>query len=151
MSRIRFRVFLLSFLGTAISAWSLATYSWQVVSAQEPTVTDTPTVFLPAGMYITVPTTNAEDFVNVRIGPSLALYPEIVGRLDRGETAIALGRSPGGDWIQIEFPNAPGGKGWVYSPLVVVSPGTLPIVEPPPTPVPPPARPLTPPSRRNST
>ncbi|MBL8062509.1 MAG: hypothetical protein JNK32_05790, partial [Anaerolineales bacterium] len=52
--------------------------------------------------------------------------------------APALGRSQGGDWIQIEFPSAPGGKGWVYSPLVQVSPpGNLQVVEPPPTPVPP--------------
>jgi hypothetical protein len=55
-----------------------------------------------------------------------------------GSTAPALGRSQGGDWIQIEFPSAPGGKGWVYSPLVQVSPpGNLQVVEPPPTPIPP--------------
>jgi hypothetical protein len=85
-------------------------------------------------MYITVITD--EPQINVRMGPSSSIYP-IVGTLPTGSTAPALGRSPGGDWIQIEYPGAPNNKGWVYSPLVQVSAGTLRIVEPPPTPVPP--------------
>jgi hypothetical protein len=86
-------------------------------------------------MFITVIT--EEPHINVRMGPSSTLYP-IVGTLLRGATAPALGRSPGGDWIQIEYPDAPNNAGWVYSPLVQVSPpGTLRISEPPPTPVPP--------------
>ena len=97
--------------------------------AQQPTVTPT-----YAGMYITVMTD--EPFANVRMGPSSTIYPK-VGVLYPGDTAPALGRSPGGDWVQIAFPGAPYDKGWVYSPLVQVSPGILQIVEPPPTPVPP--------------
>jgi hypothetical protein len=85
-------------------------------------------------MYITVITD--EPQINVRMGPSSSIYP-IVGTLPTGSTAPALGRSPGGDWIQIEYPGAPNNAGWVYSPLVQVSAGTLRIVEPPPTPVPP--------------
>ena len=96
------------------------------VLAQQPT--ETPSS--GSGMFITN-ITDTEPYVNVRLGPSSTIYP-IVG------TAPALGRSQGGDWIQIEFPSAPGGTGWVYSPLVQVSPpGTLRIVESPPTPVPP--------------
>lgn len=87
-----------------------------------------------SGMYITVIT--EEPQINVRMGPSSSIYP-IVGTLLTGSTAPALGRSPGGDWIQIQFDGAPNGTGWVYSPLVQVSPGTLRIVEPPPTPIPP--------------
>jgi len=87
-----------------------------------------------AGMYITVIT--EEPQINVRMGPSSSIYP-IVGTLLTGSTAPALGRSSGGDWIQIEYAGAPNNAGWVYSPLVQVSPGTLRIVEPPPTPVPP--------------
>lgn len=99
--------------------------------AQQPTETPAPAT----GLYITVITT--EPQINVRMGPSSTVYP-VVGVLLTGSTAPALGRSPGGDWIQIEFPSAPGGKGWVYSPLVQVSPpGNLQVVEPPPTPVPP--------------
>jgi uncharacterized protein YraI len=86
------------------------------------------------GMYITVIT--EEPQINVRMGPSASIYP-VVGTLPRGSTAPALGRSPGGDWIQIEYSGAPNNKGWVYSPLVQVSAGTLRVVEPPPTPVPP--------------
>ena len=89
----------------------------------------------PSGLYITVVTD--EPQINVRLGPSSTVYP-IVGVLITGSTAPALGRSAGGDWVQIEFPSAPGGKGWVYSPLVQVSsPGNLQIVDAPPTPLPP--------------
>lgn len=87
-----------------------------------------------AGMYITVIT--EEPQINVRMGPSSSIYP-VVGTLLTGSTVPALGRSPGGDWIQIAFEGAPNNTGWIYSPLVLVSPGTLRIVDPPPTPVPP--------------
>lgn len=100
--------------------------------AQQPT--DTPPA--SSGMFITV--LFDEPQINIRLGPSSSIYP-IVGTLLAGSTAPALGRSKGGDWIQIEFAGAPNNKGWVYSPLVQVSPpGTLQVVEPPPTPVPPP-------------
>ena len=106
------------------------------VKAQEPT----PTVS-SGGIYITV--LGDEPFANVRIGPSSSIYP-IVGKLLPGETAPALGRSPGGDWIQIEYSGAPNNHGWVYSPLVQLSSGTLQIVEPPPTPLPPPTSTIDP-------
>lgn len=96
--------------------------------AQQPT--ETPVT----GMFITVITD--EPVINIRMGPSSIIYP-VVGQLERGATAPALGRSPGGDWIQIEYLGAPNNMGWVYSPLVQVSPGILRISEPPPTPVPP--------------
>ena len=112
------------------------------VFAQGATVTDTPTSAPAVGMTITV-TTTTEDHANVRTGPGSAIYP-VVGTLPVGATAPALGRSPGGDWVQIEFPSAPGGKGWVYTALVTVSPGTLPIIEPPPTPLPPPTSTIDP-------
>jgi hypothetical protein len=93
----------------------------------------TPTA--PAGaIYITVITD--EPQINVRMGPNSTIYP-IVGTLLTGSTVPALGRSQGGDWIQIEYPGAPNNAGWVYSPLVQVSGGTLGIVPPPPTPIPP--------------
>lgn len=100
------------------------------VLAQQPTETPAP----QTGIFITV--LYDEPQINIRLGPSSTIYP-VVGTMVSGQTAPALGRSPGGDWIQIEFPSAPNGKGWVYSPLVALSPGTLQIAEPPPTPVPP--------------
>lgn len=100
--------------------------------AQQPT--DTPPA--QADLFVTVITT--EPQINVRLGPSSTIYP-IVGVLPTGSTVPAFGRSQGGDWIQIEFPSAPGGRGWVYSPLVAVSPPgvTLRVIAPPPTPIPP--------------
>ena len=107
-----------------------ASTSTPLVLAQQPTVTPA----ADTGMSVTVIT--EEPQINVRMGPSSSTYP-IIGTLPTGSTVPALGRSPGGDWIQIEYPGAPNNAGWVYSPLVQVSPGTLRIVEPPPTPVPP--------------
>jgi len=77
-------------------------------------------------------TVTYEEQVNVRSGPSTVLY-DIIGYLQPGDTAPALGLSPGQDWVKIAFPAAPGGVGWVYISLVTLSPGNLPIVEPPPT------------------
>jgi uncharacterized protein YgiM (DUF1202 family) len=112
----------LLFIGTFFASTSGGVLALQL--------TTTPTS--DTGMYITVIT--EEPQINVRMGPSSSTYP-VVGTLLTGSTVPALGRSSGGDWIQIEFPAAPSKVGWVYSPLVRVSPGTLRIVEPPPTPV----------------
>jgi hypothetical protein len=91
-----------------------------------PTVTGTPT-----GPIIMVP-----DEVNVRLGPSLEF--DQVGVLISGQEAVALGRSPGGDWIQIVYFGVEGNKAWVYAPFIRLSTGQgmLPIVEPPSTPTP---------------
>ncbi len=98
----------------------------QLPTVSIPTVTGT-----PQGVIITVRPSQNDDFINVRSGPS-TLFPSI-GILLVGQTAPALGRSPGGEWIQIDYPGVEGGKGWVFSVLVSASPGELPIVEPPPT------------------
>ena len=86
----------------------------------------------PLGVFITVTYT---DPINVRGGPSTITYP-IVGHLNPGDAAPALGVSPGREWIQISYAGAPGGVGWVYASFVSISAGTLQVVEPPPTPVP---------------
>ncbi len=50
---------------------------------------------------------------------------------------VAKGRSPGGDWILIDYPGVPGGTAWVYSYLMVVPAGSfMPVVELPPSPTP---------------
>jgi hypothetical protein len=105
-----------------------------VAAQQSDTTTPTVTmVGILSGRYITV--TYIEP-INVRTGPSSFDYP-VVGSLPVGGTAPAIGRSPAGEWIQIEFPSAPRGKGWVYAANVSLSTGALlPIVEPPPTPTP---------------
>jgi len=126
--------FSLLILSTIIFGLTLTVPFGNVALAQQLSETPTSAPETTSGMYITVITT--EPQINVRMGPGSIVYP-IVGTLLQGETAPALGKSPGGDWIQIQLDSAPNGKGWVYSPLVSVSPGTLRIVEPPPTPLPP--------------
>lgn len=128
MMRFKFHTFITAVVLLVSLAWVSPLRSSYSVKAQQPS--ETPS----SGMYITVITD--EPQINVRMGPSSTIYP-IVGTLVTGSTAPALGRSIGGDWIMIEFPTAPNGKGWVYSPLVQVSPGTLQVVDSPPTPVPP--------------
>lgn len=93
----------------------------------QPTVTGT-----PAGPMILVP----GDFVNVRSGPGTSPY-ELIGVLLQGQVVPALGRSIGGDWIEIQYSGVPGNVGWVYANLVILQgQGFLPVVEPPPTPTP---------------
>lgn len=98
----------------------------QQANTSVPTVTGT-----PEGPMIMVP-----DQVNVRLCPNVEC--DLVGVLIAGQRAPAIGRSPGGDWIQIIYPGVPGDQAWVYSPNVVLpaGPSMLPIVEPQPTPTP---------------
>jgi hypothetical protein len=123
------------FLGVALCALILNVPEPQKVAAQQPTGSVPTVTGTPAGPYITV--SNTEPQINVRSGPSSYIYPAI-GVLLNGETAPALGRSPGEYWIQIRYDGVPGNVGWIYAPLVKLSPNAnLPIVEPPPTPTPP--------------
>lgn len=100
-----------------------ANESYQVPTNPVPTVTGT-----PSG-----PSVLAVEQVNVRSGPSVEY--ERVGVLVPGQRAPAVGRSPGGDWIQIVYPGAPDNLGWVYTFNVNLEAGAslLRIVEPPPT------------------
>ena len=99
----------------------------QQPTGEIPTVTGT-----PSGPIVTVNSDNAQ--INVRSGPNI-LYPE-VGVLVASQQVVALGRTPGGDWIQIVYPGVTEGVAWIYAGLVSVGPGNLPVVEPPPTPTP---------------
>jgi len=100
----------------------------QIPTGSIPTVTGT-----PIGA-IAIVRDNEQGFANVRAGPSTTGF-EIVGVLVVGAQVPALGRTEGGDWIQITYPGVPGGVAWVWSDLVEVK-GTLPIIIPPPTPTP---------------
>ena len=104
------------------------------VQAQQPTGSVPTVTGTPSGARITV---NADqDFVNVRSGTSSYFYPR-VGILLTGQSAAALGRSPGGDWIMIDYVGAPGNVGWIYAPNVsLLAQNFLPVVEAPPTPTP---------------
>ncbi|MBM4422814.1 MAG: hypothetical protein FJ030_05410 [Chloroflexi bacterium] len=97
-------------------------------AAQLPTETLQPTATFGG------PTVFAAEQVNARSGPGTN-YDQ-VGVLIAGQTAPAIGRSVASEWIQIEYPGAPGGKAWVYALLVALRAGTidvLPVVDAPPT------------------
>ncbi len=98
--------------------------------AQQPTGEMATVTSTPRGAYVMVnPVTATDTQVNVRAGPSS--LTERVGVLLIHQEANALGRY--GDWIQIEYPGAPGGKGWIYGNLVTLFGDNLPNIEPPPT------------------
>ena len=108
-------------------------------AAQQPTGSVATVTGTPSGPIVTV---TYPEQINVRAGPVFAglSYP-VVGVLLPGQTAPALGKTAGGEWIEIYYPGVPGDAGWVYAPLVALSPGFLPILLPPPT-----ATPLTTPT-----
>ena len=98
---------------------------------QQPTIALPTVTGTPVGVMVVV-NLDQPDQINVRSGPSV-LYNQI-GVLLPGQKAPALGKSAGGDWILIQYPGVPGGQGWVYAPVVSLTPGDLQIIEPPPTP-----------------
>lgn len=119
------------FLSLLLAGLVLGGAFWTPAAARQ---VATPTPTGDGRPFITV--TYAEP-INVRSGPN-SVYYRAVGSLPIGAVAEAIGRSPAGEWIKISFPAASDGSGvgWIYAPLVTLSPGFLPIVEPPPTSVP---------------
>lgn len=101
---------------------------------QQPTIAIPTVTGTPEGVMVSV-SIFQEETVNVRSGPNAALY-EKVGVLLPGQKAAVIGRTAGGDWVMIDYPGAPNDIGWVYTPLVEISPGEVPIIEPPSTPTP---------------
>ena len=101
----------------------------QIPTGSIPTVTGTPT-----GPVVSVRLDIDQPQINVRSGPGV-LY-ERVGLLLLGQKAIAKGRTAVGEWILIVYEGIPGGVGWISSSLVNITPGVLPIVEPPAMPTP---------------
>jgi hypothetical protein len=124
---IKIGLWILFLLGFGSILWFIPT--WTPAAAQQPTGNVATVTGTASGPFITVIN---PDGANVRVGPSSFDYAAI-GFLVPGETAPALGRSPAQEWIKIIYLGAPGGVGWVYAPLVSLSPGSLPILEPPPT------------------
>jgi uncharacterized protein YraI len=126
-TRIKKVFLILFFLGFTGMLWLVP--AWTPAAAQQPTGSIPTVTGTASGPFITV---TSADGANVRAGPSSFDYAA-VGALVVGETAPALGRSPGGEWIKIIYLGTPSGVGWVYASLVTLSLGNLPILEPPPT------------------
>jgi len=100
----------------------------QMPTGSIPTVTST-----AMGAAVTVKLD--QEQINVRSGPG-TLYPK-VGVLLAGQVIPAKGKSPGGDWLLVDFAGVEGGTAWLYAPLVDLMPGSvLNVIEPPPTPTP---------------
>ena len=125
--RVRFGFFALILCLAALAQFGLvrAGLTAQIPTGSIPTVTGT-----PAGA-LAVVLANDQGFINVRAGPSTVAY-DIVGVLVEGSQVPAIGRSPGGDWIEVAYPGVTGGVAWIWSDLVEVR-GSLPVIEPPPT------------------
>lgn len=100
---------------------------------QQPTIAIPTVTGTPKGVTATV-LLNQEESINVRSGPGY--FFDKVGVLLPGQEAAVRGRSAGGDWVMIDYPGGPKNLGWIYAPLVQISPGELPIIEPPSTPTP---------------
>ena len=101
-----------------------------VAYAQQPTGSIPTVTGTPVGPVVTVYTD--QQIINVYAGPGSYDYPK-VGVLLAGEKASALAYSEDENWIQIIYVGVPGGKGWIYAPLVSISPGVLPRIPDPPT------------------
>lgn len=75
-----------------------------------------------------------ENQINVRSGPNTTY--DAIGILLPGQSVPALGKSQGGGWVLVRYMGVPGNQGWVWANYLDLSPGELPIVEPPPEPTP---------------
>jgi len=126
-NKIRLGFFALLFCLVALAQYGMARADRpaQIPTGSIPTVTGTPVGALAIVL------ANEQGFINVRAGPSTVAY-DIVGVLVEGSQVPAIGRSPGGDWIEVAYPGIPGGVAWIWSDLVEVR-GSLPVIEPPPT------------------
>ncbi len=100
---------------------------------QQPTIAIPTVTGTPKGVIATV-LLNQDESINVRSGPGV--FFDKVGVLLPGQEAAVRGRSAGGDWVMIDYPGGPNNIGWIYAPVVQISPGELPIIEPPSTPTP---------------
>ena len=124
-------------LAILLVAMGLFTANYPVqasLMAQIPTGTIATVTGTPTGPVVTVRLDIDQPQINVRAGPGTTY--DKVGVLLVGQSAIAKGRTLGGDWILIIYDGAPGNEAWVHQSLVNITPGELPVVEPPAMPTP---------------
>ncbi len=124
-----------SIIITSVLAFGLLSAGTHTANAQIPTGSIPTVTGTPSGVMATVKAGQNESTVNVRSGPHALYYPKI-GVLMEGQSVPALGRSSGNDWILIAYAGVPGGQGWVFSKYVDLTPGELPVIQPPASPTP---------------
>ena len=104
---------------------STATGALQVAETPGPTITRLPTI-VQTSSTATVPPTNtpvppqvlAKQTVNVREGPGTQYT--VLGKLQSNTSAVIIGKSEDGQWLQIAFPD-PATPGWVSASVVTVN------------------------------
>jgi hypothetical protein len=127
-----------------------------VTVATTPTVEDTPTLTpapdtptpvppptaAPNPTDTAVPTTSTEPLVTPLVGLRVRSGPgtnyEVLGQAQAGESLRIVGRNDNASWWQVEFPPAPGGRGWISAGSefsTASNAGSVPVVAAPPTPV----------------
>jgi uncharacterized protein YraI len=91
--------------------------------------TAAPTTAAPAST-VTVSPLAGNDFVNVRAAPDI--NANRLGQLNTGQNAPARGRLADGTWLQINFPAAADGIGWVLASVAQATGdiNSLPVVTP---------------------
>ena len=118
-----------------------ATIAPPTVTPAPPTPTETPVEEVGGPPVVTL-----IQNMNVRTGPGTNY--SIAGPGPAGATAPVIGRNTDNSWVQVEYPPAPDGIGWVYADLVQIDGdlGQAAVVQvaPPPT-VPPPVQEEAPP------
>jgi uncharacterized protein YraI len=92
--------------------------------------TPEPTTAAPATTTVTLGPLAGNDFVNVRAAPDI--NANRLGQLNAGQNAPARGRLADSTWVQINFPAAADGIGWVLASVAQINGdiNSLPVVTP---------------------
>ncbi len=98
-----------------------------VVLPSVTTVAQAPTAETPSPIVIVNPNDSP-----INLYAFASMTSALVGALEAGQSAIAVGRSSAGEWVLIEFPDKPGQTFWVYTSFIQFTAGdleSLPIVD----------------------
>ncbi len=101
-----------------------------------PTSTPSALTYTPVPTLEKVVAQPKSSLLNVRSGPGTNYYR--IGTLKQTNIVQVIGVNASLDWLVINFPLETGGRGWVQGSLVNVTGnlGSIPIIEPPPSPTP---------------
>jgi hypothetical protein len=78
--------------------------------------TETP---IPPSATPDLPTGTVTNQINVRSGPASSF--DSFGMLNPNERVVITGKTLNGNWLQIEYPSAPDGKGWVAAAYITLN------------------------------
>lgn len=108
---------LASVMGVTVIAQPTPT---QDTATQPPeTATGTPAADLPPEPSTLTASNPGQNTVNLRSDPNF--NAKVLAQFDLGATAVVLGKSTDGQWVQVEVPGRPGEKGWLFVQAVTLS------------------------------